>query len=313
MTAPKRHHYLPEFYLAGFTGDGGRDSVFTVYDRATDKFRNQTPKDTAVGRYYYAIEDEHGERSMEIETFLSSIEGETAPVIAKLARREHPTDHEREVLALFCALLHTRVPQFDRSIQEMTNGAFQALARTVAVSVDEVRLQHEAFAARTGTPMEITPEEDFELLRSGGYRVEEPRQNVIKMMLQLSGELAEVFLNMRWAIAEVPRRMSLVVTDAPLLLIAPRAWQPGMPPFGIATPGTHKMFPLSRTVALFIGDMGAGFKFMRLTKGQVRENNLALAARSERFVIGCDDALVRSVVRRTRLHEAARSPLVVVE
>ena len=314
MTTPKRHHYLPEFYLAGFTADGQRDSVFTVFDRDSNAFRPQTPKNTAVSRYYYAVDDAvTGEKSMEVEAFLSSIEGEAEPVIRKLERREAPTDHDREVLALFCALLHTRVPQFDRSMQEMVNGAFQALGRRMATTLDEVRIQHEEFEARTGTTMDVTPEEDFELVRSGGYTVVEPRQNVIKTMLKMSGDLAEIFLNMRWGVPETPARMSLIVTDAPLLLIPPRDWQPGMRGFGIATPGAHKMIPLSRSIALFIGDFGTGLDFLRLTKGQVRENNLAMASRCERFVIGSDEALVHSVVRRTQLEGSLRRPLLVVE
>lgn len=107
MSRPKRHHYLPEFYLAGFATDGRRESTFTVYDRETDEFRQQTAKNTAVAGYYYATQDPStGERSMEVEQFLSSIESEADAAIRKLERREKPTGHEREVIALFCALLH---------------------------------------------------------------------------------------------------------------------------------------------------------------------------------------------------------------
>jgi hypothetical protein len=107
--------------------------------------------------------------------------------------------------------------------------------------------------------------------------------------------------------------MSLIVTDAPLLLIPPPEWRSGMGAFGLATPGAHKMIPLTRTMALFFGDVGSGFDFLRLTKGEVRQNNLALASRCERFVIGCDEALIRSVVRRTQLEGSMRLPLLTVE
>ncbi len=314
MGRTKRHHYLPEFYLAGFTSDGGRDSTFTVFDRDEGTFRSQTPKNTAVCHYYYALEDDTtGEKSMEVEEFLSSIESEAAPVIRKLERLKTPTDREREMLALFCALLHTRVPQFDRSIQETVNGAFQALARRMAPTIEDVRMQQQEWEESTGKVSEVTAEEDFERIKNGAYSFSEPRQNVIKMMLEMSGEFAELFLNMDWGIAHTPSRMSLIVTDAPLLLIPPREWRPGMPSFGLGTPGAHKMIPLSRRVALFIGDLGSRFEFVPLTKGQTRENNLALAERCERFVIGCDELLIQNVVRRTRLAGSTRRPIVVVE
>src|ERR1043165_1464790 len=70
MAKPKRHHYLPEFYLAGFTLDGARESTFTVFDRDECQFREQTPPNTAVRGYYYAVEDEAtGEKSMHVEEF----------------------------------------------------------------------------------------------------------------------------------------------------------------------------------------------------------------------------------------------------
>ncbi|MGK2860235.1 MAG: DUF4238 domain-containing protein [Thermoanaerobaculia bacterium] len=304
---------MPEFYLAGFTADGRRDSTFTVFDRDTNTFRLQTPVNTAVSGYYYAVQDEiSGERSMMVEKFLGEIEGEVEPVFRKLERQERLTDDDRERLSLFCALLYTRVPQFERSIQEVVNGGFQELARRMATSIEDVRRQHEAWEKQTGNISEVTPEEDFELLRNGGYRFAQPRQNVIKMMLELSSRFAESFLNMRWAVGRAPRQMSLIVTDAPLLLIPPRNWQPGMSGVGLETPVTHKMFPLTRKLALFIGDFGHGFEFLPLTRGQVRSNNLALASRCERFVIGPDEALVRSVVRRTNLAGSTRAPLIVV-
>jgi hypothetical protein len=159
---------------------------------------------------------------------------------------------------------------------------------------------------------DLTAEEDFELLQSGGYAYSEPRQNVIKMMLEMSGDFADLFLNMEWCVAHTPARMSLVVTDAPLLLIPTSEWQAGTA-VGLATPGVHKMIPLSRRVALFIGDFGNHFEFKPLTRGQTRENNLALAERCERFVIGCDEPLIQSIVRRAHLAGSSRRPMIVVK
>jgi hypothetical protein len=314
MGTPKRHHYLPEFYLAGFTIDGQRSTSFTVFDRDRAQFRFQTPKNTAVTGYYYAVEDETtGEKSMHVEELLAEVETETEPVIKKLEARETPTDEEKECLALFCALLHTRVPQFDRAIQEMMDGGIKEVNRRFYSSVDDVKRHQEEWQQETQREPGLSPEEAFRMIQEGDYKVVEPRQNIIKLMLELSAQLAELFLTMDWAIGHAPPGMSLLLTDSPLLLIPPTAWQPSDRPFGLATPGAHKMVPLSRTTAIFIGDTGAGFTHLQLTKGQVRQNNLALAARSERFVIGCDERLVKYVVRRTRLAAMSQRPLVVVE
>jgi hypothetical protein len=314
MGKPKRHHYLPKFFLAGFTTDGGRDSIFTVFDRDEGEFRPQTPKNIAVRGYYYAVEDEAtGKKSTHVEEFLSEIEGEAEPVIRKLEAGQTLTGADKEHLALFCALLHTRVPQFDRAVQEMIDGGIKEVNRRLYNTLDDITSHCEEWQEKTGQQSEMSPEEAFTMIQEGDYTVAEPRQNIIKLMLDLSSQLAELFLNMDWAIGHAPPKMSLLVTDAPLLLIPPTTWRPGDRPFGLATPGAHKMVPLSRRIAVFIGDVGSGFVHLQLTKGQVRENNLALAARCERFIIGSDEPLVRYVVRQTDVATTPRRPMIVVE
>lgn len=154
---------------------------------------------------------------------------------------------------------------------------------------------------------------ELDAFDSSELRVVQPRQNVIKTMLQSSGTIASVLLEMQWMVGRVPSRMSLLTTDSPLLLIVPPELNGSRRGIGIATPGVHKMIPLTRGLALFIGDFGDDLEFVQLTKGQVRANNLALASRCERFVIGGDEPLVQSVVRRTALATAARHPLIIVE
>lgn len=51
MSKPKRHHFLPEFYLNGFT----REGLLCVFDRETGEYRRQAPKNTAVIGHFYAF------------------------------------------------------------------------------------------------------------------------------------------------------------------------------------------------------------------------------------------------------------------
>jgi Protein of unknown function (DUF4238) len=51
MTTPKRHHFVPRWYLEGFA-DGGSGLLY-VYDRETKRIRNQRPREVMTIRRYY--------------------------------------------------------------------------------------------------------------------------------------------------------------------------------------------------------------------------------------------------------------------
>ena len=81
-SVPKRHHFLPKFYLEGFARDGS----LWLYDRHRRQFRPGTPGKTAVIGHYYALETESGERDYSVEEFLSLVEGRAKEVILILER-----------------------------------------------------------------------------------------------------------------------------------------------------------------------------------------------------------------------------------
>ena len=81
---PKRHHFLPEFYLNGFA----RDGLLWLYDRDRKQYRRQTPHNTAIIGHYYAFENQEGEKDYSVEKFLSVIEGKAKATIERLERRD---------------------------------------------------------------------------------------------------------------------------------------------------------------------------------------------------------------------------------
>src|SRR5258706_16309220 len=84
VTKPKRHHFLPEFYLKGFT----RDGYLWLYDRERDAFRQQTPSNTGVIGHFYTFTNTAGECDSTLEGVLSTVEGLAKPIIEKLRTRK---------------------------------------------------------------------------------------------------------------------------------------------------------------------------------------------------------------------------------
>ena len=53
----RRHHYVPKFYLAGFTAEGTQDGRLFVVDQRTGKTWKSSPGGVAHERDFYRIDD----------------------------------------------------------------------------------------------------------------------------------------------------------------------------------------------------------------------------------------------------------------
>src|SRR5437588_12048932 len=106
MSIPRAHHFVPRFYLGGFTDPTATKPFLWVYEK-NKPIRRSRPEAEAHWRDFYAFEDK-GHKNFKIEEILSSIEGLIAPLVkegdpeAILAAT--PT------VSVFVALTQWRVP-----------------------------------------------------------------------------------------------------------------------------------------------------------------------------------------------------------
>jgi hypothetical protein len=82
MSTAIRHHYLSQFYLRGFQHEDRN----WVYDRATNKLREDVPKNIAVISKLYTVENVEGIVSTEIESTFARIENVAVSIIKKGSR-----------------------------------------------------------------------------------------------------------------------------------------------------------------------------------------------------------------------------------
>src|SRR4030067_2669793 len=133
MSSPRRHHYLPQFYLRGFC----RDDAFWIFDRERNEFRIQTPINTTVQTHYYSFQRKDGTLDTKLESYFSEIDSLTAPIIAKTEGREQLSLEEKHLLSVFVALQKSRVPDFEKRHDELRQGILERLAGNVAPATDK--------------------------------------------------------------------------------------------------------------------------------------------------------------------------------
>lgn len=299
MISPKRHHYLPQFYLGRFC----RNNKLWVFDREKKEFRQQTPNNTAVKTNYYSVEEKDGGKRTEIEAMLSQIESHAKQVIDKLLAREAITEDEKQILSIFMAFMMNRVPDFEKSVNSMEKHMIQLMADMMFSDEKRVQSLMDEQERSTGEEFDTSAKELVDFHKRRQYEIIVNRNMSLRLMLDVSMELSRYFGLMDWGVFHAPEKKSFITTDNPLILVPPVDHKPEFLGVGIITKGARKVFPLSQKACLIMFDHGAHLEHRDADINLVRNINLSLTSRADRFVIGCDEVLVRNLVRTTRLTE----------
>ncbi|MGN3963736.1 DUF4238 domain-containing protein [Burkholderia gladioli] len=180
MNQPRRHHFIPCFYLEGFCGENARG--LAVYDRMRNAYRAQRPAEVAHRRDYYAYEDEQGNRFFDIEAALGEIETAASHSIRRVDNGNELTDDDRMVLATYVAFQYTRTP---------ADAAWLEAFRAHGTGGEEVDALPEPPPPRLG------------------------RLEAIGAMLRHAPRFAHVFLGLNWTIwRRESERISFVTSDS---------------------------------------------------------------------------------------------------
>ena len=293
MSSPKRHHYLPEFYLNGFT----RDDLLWLFDRKAAEFRRQAPRNTAVIGHYYTSQTESGEKDYSIETHLAKMEGEAKPIIDKLDAGERISAEERVGLAYFLALLLCRTPKHAREIEEIGDAMHKLLAKEMIPTVEAA-----AELLRKSGGASVTAESMFQFVHEEKFQMKPSREYTLTTMLEQSRRFFKEIALMNWVVAHTDGHASFVTTDSPIgFILDDQQRRSREPVLGFASEKITKVVPLTSGTALLIASPGTGFGHLAVDRNQVREINLAVTIECDRFVIGRDEALLRSIVSASKV------------
>lgn len=275
-----------------------------LYDRERKEFRSQSPKNTAVEKDYYAFQNENGEKDFSIEEYFSRTESKAKCTIVKLERREIISPEERLYLAHFIALLMVRTPKFDREANQMADAAAKHIVKHTIPTVEAAGELLRQYSEKKGenTESKITPESMFEFIHKEQFKLKMNRDFVISAMLEQAEKVTMDVAMMDWMVAHTDKRTAFITTDEPIGFIVPNEFrQSGEPVLGLGSQKITKLVPLSQAVALLLGRCGGGFGHFDFGREQIRDFNIAVAIECDRYVIGRDEALVRSIVKQSKV------------
>jgi hypothetical protein len=301
MSNPKRHHYLPEFYLHRFADPKG---YLWLFDRSQNKFRRERPKNTAVIGHYYSLTDDSGVRNPVVEEYYSLIEDRAKEAFEELESGAKFTESSRYSLSHFLGHLYCRVPAFARALNEIISGFAKAIVRK---NLDD---------PETATGFDLPPEEIREAIEGDDLLVEANDALRISDSLKKGEEFRERFFESSWVVAKASGGTSFVTCDNPFGFIYPpgihnsyKAWS-----WGAGTPQVTIVFPLSvRTCLLIHGMDGLSLERVEFNRDLVRKANLAIISETETYALARDEAHLRSLVRAEDLYSMMPSTRMIVE
>lgn len=304
---PKRHHFLPQFYLRAFCNSNG---FLWIYDREKKEYRKQTPKNIALKKQYYTIKISNSNQDTEIENYLSRIENKTKSIINKIENNNKITSEEKGIIALFISLLKVRVPNYEDFINELGEKSIKNLFNFIFSSEERGDRLIEKFEKETGE--KINKKEFLAIIERSGIHFH--RNFSLALILSHSPKIANILYQMDWVFARVPENKAFVTSDNPFILVPPRNYSFNSDlGVGIKTKGAKKTIPLSNKICLIIGDFGSKVIYQYIPDNFIDVINISIAGCCDRFLIADNKILLEKLINITKINELKKEPMVLMK
>ena len=278
----RKHHYLPQFYLAGFTDSQAKDGTLHVFDKEQCKQWETTPAATAWERDLYMLEA--GDEKVDLlEKLNADYEALVAPILAQVrANCTLPDGDAMGILIGFVAMMEVRVPTFRDSLNHNMANLANAMVRTHLATRERWQETLQAMKAAGYVAPEVGYEEMLDFVERGDYELTVHQNFYLEMVGTSWYTMTQILANRHWSRLSTGSDTEFVCSDSPLSIIwlhddHPRWAQPG---FGLG--GTEVVLPISSSVALasrFEDDLPESLEVDRANVARINSRTIKAPAR----------------------------------
>ena len=212
----RRHHYVSQFYLKGFSDSDERIHVIDVNDRRHFKTGSSN---IAVQTDFNRINIEGHDRN-EIERFLSGIEGKAAKVLKDIAQNESLPQNvdDMVILSVFVGILAANNPQVREKLRNMDQDI-------ISQRMQEMVANREIYASRLAE-LGVEDPIGYEVMKAfvecGNYTIslEESNGYYLALVFQALDLVVFPMLDeMRWSLLIAEDNASdFITSDRPVIL-----------------------------------------------------------------------------------------------
>ena len=251
---PRRHHFVPEFYLARFTRSGCKDDVLWVINLQSAERYSARPKRIATQKGYYELDIPEEDPEL-LEKELARLEGLFRSILQRIeSERCLPTGEDFNTILNFVAYMAARVPTQREVIEDQYDQVGRMQLRLALQSEGRFEsLKKEMLESGNDIVQDARYEEIREFVFDDDrYTIEVDQNTLIKHMLMNADIILPLLAKRSWSLlVATPDAGDLICSDCPVSLV----WSSDMPDQsfwspGWAMPSTEVTMPLSRRMAI---------------------------------------------------------------
>lgn len=247
MSTPRKHHYLPQFYLEGFKimpRKGKISHIWQIEKGGEQRYYSPAIEDTGCIRDYHSLDHNDQEPDHKtIELLLSNIEGKQADLVHCITDSKNIDSSQIGELAEFISLLRYRVPAFASHVETSHR----------KIVLDTFKIMYQA--GKLGTP----PETLRKMFETKGVddtlNIKISNWKIVQQMLEvgLSSESIDLLSQLNYQIYYTEKPDALVTSDNPVALYHPNYDEIKPYGVGLAIKGVEVTLPLSSNILIAAG------------------------------------------------------------
>lgn len=246
----RRHHYLPQAYLAAFTDTGTKEGAFYVLDVDTLKSFETSPLNVAVERDFNRVDIE-GHSPDAIEQALAPFEQEAIAAIQRTVEaRAFPAPEALNWILNLLALMAVRNPQMRKSFNRAREETIRHIGNLL-VSDERLWESHIRSAREAGEPLpeNVSFEDMKRFVESGEYDLEFAPEGNLRVEFDAMDTVLPLLGQRMWSLfLTEDGGPEFVCSDHPVTLV----WkEQRRGPVGFGLKQTEVFFPLSRQAGLY--------------------------------------------------------------
>jgi len=283
-----KHHYLPQFYLQGFTDPDtppDHEPCAWVYRFDSETWDCRAPKNIAAESNLYAIEDASGEQGQEVEMMLAKVESIAAEILRHILGQHPLSIQQRAEFATFIHIMHARVPgqlgHVGEFIAEVMRKTLTIYHRSFTAEPEKFEAFKKRIKEEAGIDLDDIRPED---LYPDHFEISTHPVSSLGMALSATDVVTEILRSMGWVFWVSTGENYFITSDYPYCLIDPSVSGEMFYSPGLAAQNIEVTLPLARNMGLLIGHKTKGTRWKLAEAEVVAAFNLRTAMRAE-FIV----------------------------
>ncbi len=288
----RRHHFLPQCYLKGFSQprNRGKTHHVVVFDRDGRRFTSNI-LNIAVKHDFNRVEIE-GQAPDVFEQVIAGFEGQLAPALVRILEAGSlKNEDDRAILLNFIGLIAIRNPRHREMFRDFNERVLNQVMELATATKErwEGQMKQAREAGFLRDTKNISYEEMRDFVKKKEYRIELDTQFHIATEMKSFGAVLQTLFNRKWVTFTPPKESGgFITSDHPVCLMFSDPSMRGKfhgPGHGVA--GTEIIFPIGKRLAA-VGAFELQAGELQLTEQDVAGINGALVAYADRQVYAHD-------------------------